>query len=124
LKPTPASEKAVEAWVIDLFKKAGCHVWKTSQPRSSMITEGLPDLWVFCPRRSRAWWWEVKNERAMKKPNNGLSMAQLHFQHFCTVTGTRHYVGGLDEARQLLRELGITLEPVPLPLPAHLKQWQ
>src|SRR4051812_12530499 len=50
VKPTPPSEKAVEAWVIDLFKKAGCHAWKTSQPRATMITEGLPDLWVFCPR--------------------------------------------------------------------------
>ena len=108
-KPAPPREKAEEAWVIDLFKKCGLHVWKTSQPRASMMTEGIPDLWVFCPRRELAFWWEVKNQRAMQKRHLGLSPAQQRFRELCHTTHTRHYIGGLEEARHLLDSLGITL---------------
>lgn len=104
--PVP-TEKAVEAWVIDLFRKCGLYVWKTSQPRSSMITEGLPDLWVFCPRRKLAFWWEVK------RPGGKLTPIQQRFRDLCLECGVRHYVGGIDEARQLLAELEITLRPEP-----------
>lgn len=110
LSPTPPSEKAVEAWVIDLFRKCGLLVWKTSQPRATMITEGLPDLWVFCPRRSLAFWWEAKSPRNMKRPNNGLTAAQLRFRDLCRQTNAGWYVGGLEEARELLNSLGITLK--------------
>lgn len=109
----PPTEKAVEAWVIDLFRKCGLLVWKTSQPRASMITEGLFDLWVFCPRRKLAFWWEVK------RPGGKLSPVQRRFLELCRECGVRAYVGGLDEARALLDELEITLklEARPFPVP-------
>ena len=102
--PRP-TEKAVEAWVIDLFKKLGCHVYKLSQPRATMQSEGLPDLWIFCPRRKCAWWWEVK------RPGGRLSPAQRAFRERCEQTGTRYGFGGIDEARALAADLQLVFNP-------------
>jgi hypothetical protein len=104
-----AREKAVEAGVIDLFRKCGLLVFKLSQPRATMQSEGIPDLWVFCPRRRLAFWWEVK------RPGGKLSPHQQRFRELSLECGIGHHVGGRDEARALLDELKITLPATPLP---------
>lgn len=105
-------EKREQRWVIDCFKKAGMRVYSLSQPRATMQSEGLPDLWVFCPRKKVGFWWETK------APKGQMSPAQRVFRDLCLVTDTPHYVGGLEHARRLLEELGLTWAPIPRELPA------
>jgi len=93
------SEKQWEAWVIEAFRAAGCIVVKLSQPRATMQTEGTPDLFVMCPRRHAAFWYEVK------RPGQPLRPAQQRFRELALACGQRHYWGALAEAKGLLAEL-------------------
>ncbi len=108
LGPQPhVTEKAVEHWCIDAFKKAGCVVMKLSQPRNSMQSVGLADLYVLVPRRRTAFWFEVKS------PTGRQSEAQRAFQASCEASGVRYVMGGIEEARGVLAELGLTWQPGP-----------
>jgi hypothetical protein len=100
-------EKREQRWVMDCFLKAGMRVYNLSQPRATMQTEGLPDLWIFCPRRSVGFWFEVKPE------GKGLEPAQQLFRDLCLTTNVRHFWGGLDAARGVLQQLGLTWAPDP-----------
>lgn len=104
-------EKREQRWVIDCFMKAGMRVYSLSQPRATMQTEGFADLWVFCPRRRRAFWWETKSPAALKKAHQGMSPEQRIFQALCQQTQVGYYVGDLLAARALLGELGLTWNP-------------
>jgi hypothetical protein len=97
--PPKPTEKECQRAVVKLFRLAGCFVYSLSQPRRTMQTEGLADLWVFCPRRRCAWWWEVK------RPGGKLRPEQREFREHCRATGIRYEFGGLTEAIALLREL-------------------
>jgi hypothetical protein len=98
--PTPKpTEKECQRAVTKFFRAAGCVVYSLSQPRRTMQTEGLPDLWVFCPRRRCAWWWEVK------RPGGQLRPEQREFRVRCLDTGIRYEYGALEEAKALLTEL-------------------
>ena len=56
------TEKAVQRDVKDVLALHGCIVSDLSQPRASMQTPGLPDLYVQDPKRKRHFWLEVKKE--------------------------------------------------------------
>jgi hypothetical protein len=94
-------EKDVQAAVVKLYKAMGCEVYVLSQPRASMQTPGLPDLWVFAPRAGRAFWHESK--AADGKP----SAAQVVFENRCGSCGVGHVIGGIDAAKQHLRAIGL-----------------
>lgn len=95
------TEKECQRAVVKLFRTAGCVVCSLSQPRRTMQTEGLPDLWVFSPRSKTAWWWEVK------RPGGKLRPEQREFWARCQETGISYFYGGLTEARELLAVLGL-----------------
>lgn len=58
-------EKHVEAEMIKNLRTLGFGVTKTSQPRSSMITIGTPDLYVVHPRYRIRLWIEVKSRERL-----------------------------------------------------------
>jgi hypothetical protein len=101
--PPKPTEKETQRAVVRLFMAAGCRVYSLSQPRSTMQTEGLGDLWVFCPRRRTAWWWETK------RPGGKLRPEQREFREQCEGTGVRYGVGGVEEAEALLIELRLVI---------------
>jgi hypothetical protein len=57
---TRRPEKAIEAEFIRNLHALGFQVTKTSQPRPSMITRGIPDLYASHPRWGIRLWIEVK----------------------------------------------------------------
>jgi hypothetical protein len=95
------SEKAWEGGCIDLFRAAGGTVYKLSQPRRTMQSEGLPDLYVLFPRRGLGFWFEVKRPGAELRP------AQQQFRELALRSGERHFWGALAAARAALQDLGI-----------------
>lgn len=96
------SEKTVQHACVTLFRAAGCVVCSLSQPRRTMQAEGLADLYVLVPRRRTAFWFETKSERGRQ------SEAQKAFQISCEACGVLYRMGGLEEAKALLGELGLT----------------
>ena len=97
-----ASEKSIQHWCAQTFRAAGCLVYNLSQARASKQTPGLPDLWVFVPRRGTAFWFETKSPRGVQ------SEAQAAFQASCEGCGIRYVMGGMEEARAILAELRLT----------------
>lgn len=53
-------EKHIEADIIGALQRLGFAVTKTSQPRPSMITRGVPDLFAMHPTWKISTWLEVK----------------------------------------------------------------
>jgi hypothetical protein len=104
------SEKQWEAWVIEAFRTAGATVWKLSQPRATMQSEGVPDLYVVWPRRRAAFWFEVK------RPGERLRPAQQRFRELVLAAGERHYFGALSEARDVIRTILAEQDPEELAL--------
>jgi predicted signal transduction protein with EAL and GGDEF domain len=70
-KPRQRLEKEIEAEIIRNLALLGFQVSKTSQPRPSMLTLGIPDLYAVHARWRLRFWVEVK------RPGNGPSPAQL-----------------------------------------------
>lgn len=126
-------EKAEQAWVIDLFSKCGCVVHVLGTRRKQMETcvhchkptpirdqgtrqtPGLPDLWVVVPPNrlparveGLAFWYEVKREGEKLRPE------QQAFRDLCLRAGVLHYWGPLVEARAIMAELGLTMDPAAL----------
>jgi hypothetical protein len=98
--PEP-TEKATQHAIKKLFRAAGCQVYSTSQVRRSMVALGLPDLWVFVPRRKCAFWFEVK------RPGGKLRKEQSEFQQRCAAAGVPYFWGAMDEAVRVLRTLDL-----------------
>lgn len=101
-----ASEKQIEAGIIQLGRALGLTVVKFSQPRHTMQTGGIPDLRVYWPngKLTRAAWVEVK------KPNGIQTIAQQAFQHVVERAGERYVIGGMCEFIELLEEWGVIRE--------------
>lgn len=99
------NEKAVQAAVVRLYRAVGCQPFGLSQPRATMQAAGLPDLWVFCPRKRAAWWHEVKAR------DGRASAEQVAFAELCAQCGVARIIGGTEEAKAHLRSLGLISEP-------------
>lgn len=78
-------EKDEQRQIIKAAKARGAFVYELSQPRESMQTRGLPDLYLVWP--DCALWWEVKSETGV------LSQAQATFMAQCLANGTRYGFG-------------------------------
>lgn len=61
-RPKRRLEKSIEAEIIKNLKAIGFGVTKTSQPRPSMLTRGIPDLYAAHPTWGLRVWIEVKAE--------------------------------------------------------------
>lgn len=103
--PPKPTEKATQHDVVKLFLAAGCVVYNLSQARASKQTAGLSDLWVVCPRRRCAWWWETK------RPGAKLRSEQKTFREHCLANGVRHGFGGVPEAIEWLTRLQLVVTP-------------
>ena len=98
-----ASEKQVQAAVVRLYRTFGCLTFSLSQSRATMQDAGLPDLWIFAPRRRAAWWHEVKAARGQVRAE------QFGFAELCRACDVGHVIGGVAEARAKLEALGLVV---------------
>lgn len=60
MRTKPRLEKHIEAEIIYNLRTLGFMVTKTSQPRPSMLTRGIPDLYAAHPKWGVRFWIEVK----------------------------------------------------------------
>ena len=105
----PALEKNEEAGIVELYTAAGCHVYKTSQPRPTMMTAGIPDLFVVAPRKRLAWWHEVKRCQCagMRKVDTRQKPEQRLFEERVLECGQLYLLGCGCVAEAHLREVGL-----------------
>jgi Holliday junction resolvase len=97
-----ALEKGVQREVTSLFEGLGCTVYRLGGAnRRTTTAAGLPDLYVFCLRKRCGFWFEVKAEWGRLRPE------QQTFRDLCSTCGIVHAVGGMREARELCKSLGI-----------------
>jgi len=98
-------EKSVQREVVTFFEGLGCRVYRLSQPRRTMQTPGLPDLWAFCPRKRLGFWWETKRvDGGTRRPE------QERFAELCTLSGVPYGYGAMASARAFAKALGLTWE--------------
>lgn len=89
-------EKEIQRDCVRIYRANGCVVYETSQKRAAKVTPGLPDLIVFHARAKAMWYHEVKTATGELRPD------QRDFQEQCQLTGTPHYVGGIEAAERAL----------------------
>ena len=94
------TETAVQAECRALYRAVGCLIWDTSQRRRALITPGLPDLLVFHLGKRAFWFHEVKAQAPQ-------TAEQRRFQQTCDTVGITYILGGLEEAKDHLREIGL-----------------
>lgn len=107
-------EKAVQAEVVKEYRRCGCTVWSTSQPRKAkFITPGGADLIVFSPAELFAdgsgtmWFHEVKPDGKPYRDD------QLLFAAACRTAGIDCIGGGLAAAIEKLERLNLRGTPRP-----------
>ncbi len=98
-------EKAEQWEVVKLYRTVGCKVYSLSQPRATMQTEGLGDLFVVCPRKRLAWWHESK--RRVNGELTKQTEEQIELQRLMDLCGIPYVLGGFKEAFTYLQEIGV-----------------
>lgn len=99
-----AREKPVQQAVKDTLEAASFLVSDLSQPRASMQTPGLPDLYAVSKRFKLAIWVEVK------APGGELSRAQRRWHEDARAAGAIVVsVWGVDDMVRELQELGVPI---------------
>ena len=95
-------EKSVQRDIVTMLEGLGCTVRRLGgAKRRTTTAAGLPDLYVFCPRKRCAFWFEVKAAWGRLSPE------QQAFRDLCSMCGVIHGMGGMQDARDLCRALGI-----------------
>lgn len=95
------TERAVQAACVDLYRRVGCRVRSTSQPRrAKYVSPGIPDLMVWHTGQGAFWFHEVKDEHVP-------TPEQLRFADDCAACGIPCIVGGTAEARRWLEQIGV-----------------
>ena len=113
--------QGVQAQVVKLYESVGCFVARTAQSyrrgsRREPGTAGIPDLYVFPPLRSEwaraaraghaaihaaPWFHESKAPAGRQRPE------QVEWQIRCEARGVAYVMGGVREALDHLRKLGL-----------------
>ena len=99
---TDRLEGEEQALIVKDLERIGCKVYSLSQPRETMQTEGLPDLYVFGPAERQATWIEVKRQVGGK-----IGLAQSEFAARCRAAGVDHVLG---DRRDVADHYGYTYE--------------
>jgi hypothetical protein len=95
-----APEKRVQAAVKRNLKTLGFHVSDLSQPRASMQTPGLPDLFAMHARYGAVW-------IEVKAPGGKLSANQRAWHELAAQAGVRAaVVDGVHSLVRVLRDMG------------------
>jgi hypothetical protein len=103
-KVPPPLEKTVQQHVKQALASLGFHVSDLSQPRRTMQTVGLPDLWAMHPRWRLALWIEVK------RPGGKVSLAQSAWHQVARDAGVHVLVvWGVADLVEGLKALGAPL---------------
>lgn len=105
-----APEKRLESSIIKALWKLGFRVTKTSQPRPSMITIGVPDLYASHGRYGVRLWIEVKAAHRKREAREGLSIEQLQWIRDERAAGGNAMVAySVEDVLQELKRLGVPL---------------
>jgi hypothetical protein len=111
--PLEGGRGGVQRAVIRLYESVGCYVARTSPGRKggTFQTPGIPDLYVFPPLQfvrfdgaGAPFWHETKRPGGKQRPG------QVQFQGRCADRGVRYVLGGLEEARRALIEIGLLVK--------------
>jgi hypothetical protein len=115
--------QGVQAQVIDVYELVGCSVARVAQSyrrgtRRNPGTPGIPDLYVFPPlgkAEFRAtevghaalilapWWHETKSSTGKQR------LEQRAWELACLTRGVAYVLGGVREALDHLRKLGLVV---------------
>lgn len=119
-------EAMVQARIMAIYRAAGCTVMNLAQGYrpggrrhgTTRQSKGLPDLYVFLPRKSIAWWHEVKAPAQLAdldRPaaelkriyRRRMSPEQALFELRCKQCRVPYVLGGTAEAVAWLEHLGV-----------------
>lgn len=109
-------EKEIQSVVVKTYRAFGFKVYTTSQPKRSMMSPGIADVYATHPRRRVTVWHETKTI------NGHLSPDQVVFREDCLAANQLHTYGGVSAAEEMLETLGIasrvgvcleSISPVP-----------
>lgn len=110
LRKRDTPEKRVESAIIRNLKKLGFRVTKTSQPRPSMITLGVPDLYVSHWRWKVRLWIEVKAPSRRTEKNGGLTTDQVQWARDERAAGGDVMVAySMDDVVEALKLRGVPI---------------
>ncbi len=98
-------EQEVQREVVKLYRSLGCKVYIFSQPRATMQTPGIADLFVVCQRKGVAFWHETKRRVEGKLAKQ--SEDQEEFQVLMQFCGIGYVLGGRLDAVLHLQEIGV-----------------
>lgn len=98
-------EKEEQREVVKLYRSMGCKVYSLSQPRATMQTAGIGDLFVVCQRKGVAFWHETK--RRVNGKLDKQRPEQEDFQALMQFCAIGYVVGGYNEAYRHLQQIGV-----------------
>ena len=94
-------ETDVQRAVMRVYQAFGCEVRRFNEGRRTRISEGWPDLMVFCPQKGLHWAHEVK------VPGGLQSSEQTVMEMLARRSGLEYVLGGIHEAQEQLRKVGL-----------------
>lgn len=98
-------EKEEQCEVVKLYRAMGCKVYSLSQPRATMQTEGIGDLFVVCQRKGVAFWHETKRRIDGKLEKQRVEQREFEvLMQFCAIG---YVLGGYNEAYRHLQQIGV-----------------
>jgi len=102
-------ETDVQRAVMRVYQAFGCEVRRFNEGRRTRISEGWPDIFVFCRQKATHWVHEVK------VPGGEQSPQQSETQELCEACRLPYILGGVHEAQDYLQRIGVigTIIEVP-----------
>ena len=98
-------EKEEQRKVVKLYRAMGCTVYSLSQPRATMQTQGIGDLFVVCQRKGVAFWHETKRRINGKLEKQRAEQREFEvLMQFCAIG---YVLGGYNEAYRHLQQIGV-----------------
>ena len=99
-------ETDLQQRVVKFYRDLGCEVVVLGgQPRKTYQTPGVPDLKIYCVRKRKTWWLEVKTKTGQQ------TKSQADFQLMAETCDEVCLVGGLEVVQAHLMGLGIIAAP-------------
>lgn len=136
-------EASVQQRVVAIYRAAGATVCNLAQGYrpggrrhgTTRQTKGIPDLYVFLPRRELAWWHEVKAPHRLDLAFEQMADAdraamyrkkqtpeQVLFELLCRECQVAYILGGALEAHAFLQTIGIIPTSATLHS-GHVETW-
>lgn len=94
-------ETQVQAAVMRVYQAFGCEVRRFNEGRRTRVSAGWPDLFVFCRQKTTHWVHEAKALGGKQSPEQSAT------QELCEACGLPYVLGGIHEAQEQLRLVGL-----------------